>query len=263
MKKSIIILVFIAIITGSFKFQQIEIKGNFKYFTTDNIGNIFAVTDKNDIVKFNKFGVKKAEINIKVLGDVTSIDAVNPFEIYVFYRDYGKLMYFDNNLNNLGETDLLKTLGLNNIQVVCRSFDNGFWFVDPENLKLKKCDKKGNLLSESVNISTLTDTIISPQSLTDDGKFVYLKSGNNKLMKFDVLANYINTFSLPAFSTFQVKDENILLKTNDSYLVFNTSTLETFKFKYQFENNYLNIRNEGKILFLHDSTGIKLVELKD
>ena len=263
MKKTIIILIFIAIITGSFKFQQIEIKGNFKYFTTDNIGNIFAVTEKNDIVKLNKFGVKKAEINIKVLGDVTSIDAVNPFEIYVFYRDYGKLMYFDNNLNNLGETDLFKTLGLSNIQVICRSFDNGFWFIDPENLKLKKCDKKGNLLTESVNISTINDTIISPQYITDDGKFVYLKSGNNKLMKFDVLANYINTFSLPEFSTFQVKDENILLKTNDSYLIFNTTTLETFKFNYTFEKKYLNIRNEGKTLYLQDSSGIKLIELKD
>ena len=65
------------------------------------------------------------------------IDAGNPLEIYVFYKDQNKLVYFDNMLNYRGETDLYKTLGVNNIQAVCRSYDNGFWFFDPDNFKLK------------------------------------------------------------------------------------------------------------------------------
>ena len=117
---------------------EAEIKGQFKFFTTDKLGNVFVLTLKNDIQKFDKKGKKLTEANFKVMGDATMIDAGNPLEIYVFYKDQNKLVYFDNILNYRGETDLYKTLGVNNIQAVCRSYDNGFWFFDPDNFKLKK-----------------------------------------------------------------------------------------------------------------------------
>jgi hypothetical protein len=84
-----------------------EIKGQFKFFTTDKLGNVFVLTQKNDIQKFDKKGKKLTEANFKVLGDATMIDAGNPLEIYVFYKDQNKLVYFDNMLNYRGETDLL------------------------------------------------------------------------------------------------------------------------------------------------------------
>lgn len=258
-----ILLLFILFFLCSFIFQSKEIDGVFRFFTTDNIGNIYAITAKNDIVKYDRNGNKKAEINLKVFGEITSIDAVNPFEIYVFYRDYGKIIYFDNNLNKLGETDLYSSLGKNNIQAVCRSYDNGFWFVDSETLKLKKCDKKGIVQTESVFLSTLSDSTFTPQFLIDDGKFVYLKFSNNKIMKFDGLANFISTYKLPQFTTFQLKDENIYFKTNESYFVLNTITFEISKFQYEFEKKYLNIRNEGKTMYLQDTSSIKVVYLKD
>lgn len=248
---------------SSFTNNEIVINGSFKMFTTDNIGNIYAVSNKNDILKYDKNGNKKAEINLKVLGDVTWIDAVNPLEIYVYYRDQGIIKYFDNNLNDMGETDLFKIFDSYNIQVICRSYDNGFWFLDPINFKLKKCDKKGNVLSESVIISNLADTIISPQMMIEDGKFVYLKINNNSIMKFDILANYLNTITFESFSTFQAKDENIFYKTNDGYYVYNTVTFEKTSFKYNFGQQYLNIRTEGKLLYLQDKFSIKVVETAD
>ncbi|NUM32460.1 MAG: hypothetical protein HUU47_09095 [Bacteroidetes bacterium] len=260
MKTNKYILIIIFLISASFKPTEIVINGEFKMFTTDNIGNIYAVTHKNDIIKYDKKGIKKAEINLKVLGNVSLIDASNPLEIYVYYQDQGIIKYFDNNLNTLGETNLFKTYDLNNIQVICRSYDNGIWFLDPINLKLRKCDKKGNLLTESVIISNFSDTAISPQMILDDGKFVYLKINSKSLMKFDILANYLNTITLENFSTFQVKDENIFYKSNEGFWVYNTVSFEKTIFNYNFEKTYLNIRTEGNLLYLQDNQSIKVVE---
>ena len=237
-----------------------EIKGQFKFFTTDKLGNIFVLTLKNDIQKFDKKGKKITEANFKVLGDATLIDAGNPLEIYVFYKDQNKLVYFDNMLNYRGETDLYNTLSVNNIQAVCRSYDNGFWFFDPDNFKLKKADKQGTLQSASINLANLADTILTPQMLLDDGKFVYLKTNSDQILVFDILANYIKTISLERFTSFQVKEEKIVYSTSKDLFIYNPSTFEKNSYKLSFnekvKGNYLNIRIEDTNLFLHDSIGI-------
>src|SRR6478672_5274711 len=106
-------------------FDTIHVQKNSK-FTTDNLGNIFVISPTNDIEKYDKNGLKTATANFKVLGNITSIDASNPFEIYVFYRDQNKILYLDNLLNLRGETDL-ESIGVSQCAAVARSFDNQIW----------------------------------------------------------------------------------------------------------------------------------------
>ena len=256
---SLIFLFCSFILTPEFGLEG-EIVGQFKFFTTDKLGNVYVLTPKNDIQKFDKKGKKITEANFKVLGDATLIDAGNPLEIYVFYKDQNKLVYFDNMLNNRGETDLYKTLGVNNIQVVCRSYDNGFWFFDPDNFKLKKADKQGSLQSESINLANIADTALSPQMLLDDGKFVYIKTNSNRLLVFDILGNYIKTMPLEKFNSFQTREENIIYSTSQDLFIYNPSTFEKSTLLYGngfFSlKNYSNIRIEDRNLYLQDSAKI-------
>jgi len=237
-----------------------EINGQFKYFTTDKLGNVFVITPKNDIQKFNTKGKKLTEVNFKVLGEATSIDATNPLEIYVFYKDQNKLAYFDNLLNYRGETDLYKTLGVNNIMAVSRSYDNGFWFFDPDNFKLKKSDKQGVLQTESINLANIADTILNPQMILDNGKFVYLKTNSDRLLVFDILGNFIKNIPLENFNSFQAKDESIIYSTISNLFVYNPST---FQKDTLLQNNalfnrteYTNIRLEDKHIYTQDSARI-------
>lgn len=258
---SVFFLLLFCSFTSSPEFKlEGEIPGNFKFFTTDKLGNVFALTSKNDIQKFDKKGKKITEANFKVMGDATLIDAGNPLEIYVFYKDQNKLVYFDNMLNYRGETDLYNTLSVNNIQAVCRSYDNGFWFFDPDNFKLKKADKQGTLQSASINLANLADTILTPQMLLDDGKFVYLKTKSDQILVFDILANYIKTISLERFTSFQIKDENIIYSTLSDLYSYTPSTFEKQSLLYHKEvfshTKYNAIRVENSTLYLQDSTKI-------
>jgi hypothetical protein len=244
-------------------FLESEIKGQFKFFTTDKLGNVFVITPKNDIQKFDSKGKKITEANFKVMGEVTSIDASNALEIYVFYKDQNKLVYFDNMLNYRGETDLYKTLGVSNLLAICRSYDNGFWFFDPDDFKLKKADKQGSLQTESINISNKADTILSPQMLLDDNQFVYLKTNNDQLMVFDILGNYIKIIPLEKFMSFQIKEDKILYSNQHGLNRYNPSTFEKENIKLDFKDasslgNYINIRFDNNRYFIQDSTGIKI-----
>ena len=237
-----------------------EIKGQFKFFTTDKLGNIFAITSKNDIQKFDKMGKKISEVNFKVLDEASFIDASNPMEVYVLYKDQNKMVYFDNMLNLRGETDLYKTLGVNNIQVVCRSYDNGLWFFDPDNYRLKKSDKSGAVQSESVNLSALVDTVLNPEMLIEDGKFVYLKVAPNQLMVFDILGNYIKNVVLEKFNSFQIRQDEIIYSIGYDLVRYNPQTFVKISILGELESfagkAYSNIRLEEDQIYTYDAEGI-------
>lgn len=260
------VLLLISLHTQGQSAQDVELNGRFKFFTTDRLGNLFTITEKNDIQKFDALGKKLSEANYKVLGEASFIDASNPMEIYVLYKDQNKLVYFDNMLNYRGETDLYKTLAVNNIQVVCRSYDNGIWFFDPDNYRLKKADKSGVLLTESVNLSALADTVLNPEILLDDGRNVYLKVASNKLMVFDILGNYIKSISLEHFKTFQVRNSEIIYSTENQLIRYQPETfvkvnvleglIDTLG-----EFNY-SIRVEDKRIYIHHKEGIRIIDFQ-
>ena len=123
--------------------------------SSDNLENLYIITPTNDIVKYNKNGQKLATVNFKVLGNISSFDAGNPFEIYVFYRDQNKIIFLDNMLNIRGECDL-ESIGISQIACIARSSDNQIWLFDMSDQKLKKYSKDLKLLNESASLNNFT-----------------------------------------------------------------------------------------------------------
>ena len=262
MRKLGLILILCSFISGRDLVLEGRINGVFKYFTTDRLGNIFLLTQRNDIQKFDRKGKKITEANFKVMGDATLIDAGNPLELYVFYKDQNKLVYFDNMLNYRGETDLYRTLGVNNVQSVCRSYDNGFWFFDPDNYKLKKADKSGNLLSESINLAGIADTFLSVQMMLDDGKSVFMKVNSDRLLVFDNLGNYVKTIPFEKFTSFQSRDGQILYSTAGGLWLYDPPTFEKRRALPEMpellNHSWLNIRYDDHSFYFQDSAGISV-----
>ncbi|MCB9251507.1 MAG: hypothetical protein H6605_03520 [Flavobacteriales bacterium] len=242
------------------------IEGRFKFFTTDKFGNVFAITFKNDIQKFDRNGKKITEANFKVLGNASFIDAGNPMELYVLFKDQNKIVYFDNMLNYRGETDLFKEFYISNIQVICRSYDNGFWFFDPDNFKLKKATKSGEITSESINLSAILDHTLQPELMEEDGQNVYLKGNAGELYVFDILGNYLKNIHLDSFGTFQVKKGSVMYASGSNLFLYNPSTFEnTLLFREYLKDpdqSILGIRVEEKTLYKYLENRIELFEIK-
>ena len=260
LKRLSLICVF-AIVAPLASFTRVgDLQGPFKFFTTDRLGNIYVITPKNDIRKYDAQFKKVAEANFKVLGDATLIDAGNPMELFVFYKDQNKLVYFDNLLNYRGETDLNQSLNVNNITTICRSYDNGFWFFDPDNFKLKKYDKQGNLLTESVNLAGVSDTVLAPTMMLDDGRFVFMKAGKDKVLMFDLLGNYIKTVFLGPFNAFQTRESLLIYNSGDSLFAYNPTTFDKGLLFVQSDTTLpsagFGIKAEGKRIYVHHRQGI-------
>src|SRR5688500_1993390 len=71
-------------------------------FTTDPLGNIYLVKGA-EVVKYNASGIRTARYSNLQLGDVATIDAMNPLKILLHYRDFQQLVFLDNQLSPNGK----------------------------------------------------------------------------------------------------------------------------------------------------------------
>lgn len=180
-------------------------KINAKYIQADELGNIYVVSPTNQLYKYNQAGKILATLNYNYSGNITGIDASNPMELYVFYKEINRVIFLDNNLAYRGEIDLTKS---NIIQASCvaRSYDNGLWVFDQGDLQLKKLDKEGKQYQSSGNIKQFCNFNFVPAYLADNGKQVILSS-DSVILFFDVFASYTRTLKVNAATTLQLGAE--------------------------------------------------------
>lgn len=167
-----------------------------EYITLDALGNLYTANAKGDLVKYNNAGTQTATSNHKSLGPIRSIDATNPFEIYVFYKEQNKVLFFDNQLNDLGFADF-EAAGFFMLSAAARSFDNKIWIFDLNDLRLKKVRKDLNPELMSGNVREFAgEKNFDPSYIGDINKKVFLFNAASGIYEFDIFGNYIRKITL-------------------------------------------------------------------
>lgn len=217
--------------------------------SSDNLDNLYVITPTNDIIKYNKNGQKLATANFKVLGNISYLDAGNPFEIYVFYRDQNKIIFLDNMLNLRGECDL-ESIGISQIACVARSSDNQIWLFDMSDQKLKKYSKDLKLLNESAALNNYPiGNNISPNLILDVNSSV-LVLNNFNILEFDLYANFSKTVLIDTLKSFQFLNSKIVFLKNNSIMLYDKSLLKMEVFNQIIPLGTKGIRIEKERLFI-------------
>jgi len=197
-----------------------------QYFTTDNIGNIYTVDSDYSIRKYSDQGKLIARVNFKIYGDLAHIDASNPFEVYLHYRDQQRLVIIDNLLSIRGEIDLSSISNVE-ISALCRSYDNGFWCFDGGTAKLIKYSKDRIRQKESISAAIWTSEVWKPHRIYEDGKNVYVLDSTNGIAIFDVFAQFKKIVRLKGVSDIQIVNDEIIYRKADCLIRYNPILLES------------------------------------
>jgi hypothetical protein len=188
---------------------------NAKYIQADELGNLYVVSPSNQLYKYNTSGKVLATLNYNYNGNISSIDASNPMEIYVFYKEINRVLFLDNNLAYRGELDLTKQ-NITQASAIARSYDNGIWVFDLGDLQLKKMSKDGTVTQTSGNIRQIIKTDFVPTTLLENTKQVMIANDSTALL-FDVFASYVKTYKFSKTASFQL-NSNYVLQTLDKQI---------------------------------------------
>jgi hypothetical protein len=176
-----------------------KIKVEAKLLATDKLQNIYLVTTENELIKYDSKGKEQFRHSNFDLGEISHVDASNPFNILLYFEEYQTIEILDRTLTKTAEFDLFKS-DSPKVRAVGMSNDQFIWIYDELNFTLKKLDTSGEILFESANLSIIFERDYIPTFVAELGENVYLVAPNKSVYVFDVFGNYINNepFSIPS-----------------------------------------------------------------
>lgn len=222
-----------------------------KDFTTDNLGNIYLLTQYNQVKKINEKGDSVAAYNdVRRYGKIYSIDATNALKVLVYYRDFATIVVLDRLLNVRNTIDLRRQ-NILQVRAISASYDNNVWLYDELDARIKKVDENGNVIQESADFRQIFDSVPIPSVIFDRDGQLYLYDQKRGLLVFDYYGGKKNNYQMLHLTDLQVLDKNtITARENNNIILYKPATLQTFTYR-AFDNlaQYSKINFNGNKLY--------------
>ncbi len=232
---------------STFKFLK-NIPGSYSYLDVDVLGNIYLITEKNQLKKIRPNGDSLAVFNdVKKFGNPTLLDVSNPLKVLLYYKNFSTVIILDRflavrNTINFRNQNIFKVKTLGN------SYDNNIWIFDEQNVSLKKINDEGNVISETLDLRQLFDTVPSPTQIIDKNNFVYLYDENRGFYIFDYYGSYKNNLPFLYWKHVAVNSNKLMGFVDDVF--------------YSYEINSFNLKSYKLPLFFKDAIDIKIMNSK-
>ncbi len=198
-----------------------------KYFTVDKLNQLYLVTERNEVIKYDINGTEVFRYNNNFLENLTHVDVTDPFNILLYYPDYLTAITVDRTLSQVGEFNLT-TLDFNKIQAIGTSNDGNIWLYDDLGFKLKKISKNGTLLRESVDLSLQLNYAPKPTFVMERENDVYLNDPEYGIIIFNIFGEYNSTLNnLKGIDRFQIFDNRLVYKKEKEIITYHLQSLDS------------------------------------
>lgn len=195
-------------------------------FTVDNLGNVYILSSKGLLKKYNNKGDSVNVFNdVRRYGSVYAMDATNPLKMLIYYRDFSTVVMLDRFLNRINTIDFRKA-GIFQAKAIATSYDNNVWIFDEQSAKIKKIGDDGRLLSETVDLRQVLDVIPSPDKIIDRDGYVYLYDKDKGLYVFDYYGALKNELAITGVNDIQVINKTIMGRKDGKFVRYTLGTLD-------------------------------------
>ncbi len=239
------------------------ITGNYTNFYTDNFGNIFLVSQNNQIKKLDQNLDSVGLFNdVRRYGNIYSLDVNNPLKILLYYRDFTTLLVLDRFLKVRNTIDLRK-FGILRAKAVAQSYDNNYWVFDELNNTIKKIDDNGNILLQSSDFRILFSESYNPSYIIDEDGLLYLYDEKKGWLLFDYYGTYKQHIDLLNWKDVQVSHGNLLGYDSLFFYSFGIKTLSDLKLHSDINFSHaIKIQRTLNSLFVLDQNGLSVYRIK-
>src|SRR5690606_29074047 len=108
-----------------------------KIAKVDYLGNVFVITPKNEVLKYNSEGKFLWNYVNKSFGDITQLDVTDPLRVILYYATHQQILVLNSNLNEIGRFSFNTNPDLQ-VTLIASANNNGYWAYDQINRELRK-----------------------------------------------------------------------------------------------------------------------------
>lgn len=189
--------------------EPIAIPTKADYLQIDNLDNAYLINKQFQLRKVSPNGKLKCTYSSSAYGPLYTLDASNPLNVLLFYKDFNTIVALDNEFSEMGVYQMAFR-GFTDIGAVGYSQDNNFWVFDNTTLQLKKINASGNELAASENLFTIGLNLDErPNFVLSRNNFVYVNAPQNGIYTFDINGVYYRRLPFTQLPSFQVRDNQL------------------------------------------------------
>jgi hypothetical protein len=204
---------------------RIEQELNYKaeYFTVDQLGYLYLVNGA-ELKKIDLKTKKEKSFSNTLSGNIHSIDASDPFQTLLFYKDFNMIEWIDKDLGPIASAISIDKLGFYQVAAVCQSVNGGFWLFDQSLYQIVFIDKNLKIANRSTQFSEMIDqnTALNQVLMLEKNDYIYLGINGNSILLFDSYGTYIKTYPINYSRDFQVINGTIVFYNNQKLKFYST-----------------------------------------
>lgn len=174
----------------------------------DNLDNVYIISEKNELLKFDAEGRFQSSYSNKSLGTGFTVDVSDPLRIVLYSPAFQQLIVLNNRLSEIF-TYRFKEINRRISLLAPAENNNGFWVYDENSRQLGRLGRDMRdeyLWGDIFQISSMS---IKPEKLLVSGQYVYLYDPAAGLMQFDRFGAYLQF--IPEKSQYiQIKDGKLI-----------------------------------------------------
>lgn len=196
-----------------------------KMATVDNLGNLFVVTPKNELLKFNSQGKFLWNYTNKSYGDLVQLDVTDPLRVILYYPSYQQVVVLNNNLSEISKYSFNQNPNVQ-ITLIASANNNGFWAYDQINRELRKLTNYFIDDLKSGNIYQRNGFDMEANFMLTDDQQVYINDATAGVRIFDKYGNFVKTAAIYPQRGFEVDDGKIYFTENSQLISYDYLTFE-------------------------------------
>ena len=229
-----------------------EIKIDGEFFTTDQLGNMY-VAKGPSLTRLNSQGNMSGDFRSVLPGNISFVDASNPLQILLFYRDYNQIVFLDRNMTEKGSPVFLNDLGIENAELVCTSVRGGIWVQDWSKRNLNYFNQEFKLIFQTSLLGNLLDMDDIPSFMTETDGRLYISFPKTGIVFFDRNGSFESIFPILQVESFQKTSNSLLFLTENQPTLFFPENMETKQLDLPHEVKIKSVRMVGNILYVFTS----------
>ena len=252
-----IVLIFVFCVRLSSQFEY-RIEGFFQDWIPDPLDQLIVTTPQQIVKKYSIQGQMLCEFSQQALGKITWIDAKDPLNTLVFYKNAQTLVFLDKSFYPVGDIQFAN-FNFIEISLMTLGNDKNIWVYDTGFQKLFKLTRQGKIEIETSPMSIVYKTIPHFEKIWVNSSGIFLFDRKYGISKFDLLGRFIKTIPLPEVNEIEVFSDFFYFKKDESLWKLNLEggDPQPFQIGIEFETSESNIKLGDKFFFISSNNEIK------
>ncbi len=223
-----------------------------KFAGIDSFGSLYSI-ENNEL--FKQQGSSIFNYNNVQLGQLASVDLLNPLEITLFYPDFNTVIQLDNTLNEINRIDFNTLPEFKNVVFARTAIDKSFWVFDENTQQL-----------EVFNFQNQRFTVINQPipgkviDMTSNYNFCWLLT-EQKVYQFNIYGSLLNTWQNDGWERLSQHNNDVLAFNEIAAVMIVESEKEPLKIPLS-EKPIEQLQLSGETLYIYRGSTLHTLRLQ-